>query len=83
LLGRANGIIHDIIGDRYGRFPGRELSDDSPFQFIGSEYMKAEEYDQLIRDPIEFKQTSSCQEHAGASRGQDQRHISDLLSSSA
>jgi hypothetical protein len=54
LLGRANGIIHDIIGDRYGRFPGRELSDDSPFQFIGSEYMKAEEYDQLIRDPIEF-----------------------------
>lgn len=54
LLGRANGVIHDILGERYGRFPGRELPDDSPFQFIGGEYMKVDEYDRLIRDPTEF-----------------------------
>jgi hypothetical protein len=50
----VNGSIHDILGVRYARFPGRELSADSPFQFIGEEYMKADEYDQLIDDPKQF-----------------------------
>ena len=50
----VNGPIHDILGLRYARFPGRELPLDSPFQFIGDEYMKADEYDQLIDDPKRF-----------------------------
>jgi uroporphyrinogen-III decarboxylase len=50
----VNGPIHDILGLRYARFPGRELPLDSPFQFIGEEYMKADEYDQLIDDPKRF-----------------------------
>ncbi len=50
----VNGPVHDILGVRYARFPGRELSEDSPFQFIGEEYMKVEEYDELIEDPQRF-----------------------------
>ena len=50
----VNGPVHDILGVRYARFPGRELSEDSPFQFIGEEYMKVEEYDELIEDPHRF-----------------------------
>ena len=52
--GWVNGPVHDILGVRYARFPGRELSQDSPFQFIGEEYMKREEYDDLIADPRRF-----------------------------
>ena len=50
----VNGKIHDILGVRYGRFPGRELPDDKPFQFIGQEFMKPDEYDELIEDPRKF-----------------------------
>lgn len=50
----VNGNIHDILGVRYGRFPGRELPDDSPYQFIGQEFMKPDEYDELIEDPGRF-----------------------------
>lgn len=52
--GWVNGPVHDILGVRYARFPGRELSRDSPFQFIGEEYMKINEYDDLIADPQRF-----------------------------
>ena len=52
--GLVNGPIHDILGVRYARFPGRELSVDAPFQFIGEEYMKVSEYDDLIADPQRF-----------------------------
>jgi uroporphyrinogen-III decarboxylase len=47
----VNGPVHDILGVRYARFPGRELS---PFQFIGEEYMEVGEYDELIEDPRRF-----------------------------
>lgn len=53
-ISMVTGPIHDILNDRYARFPGREVSEDSSPQFIGGEYMKPEEYDQLIEDPIHF-----------------------------
>lgn len=52
--GWVNGPIHDILGVKYARFPGKELSVDAPFQFIGEEYMKVDEYDDLIADPQKF-----------------------------
>ena len=52
--GWVNGPIHDILGVKYARFPGRELAVDAPFQFIGEEYMKVTEYDDLIADPQRF-----------------------------
>jgi hypothetical protein len=50
----VNGPIHDILDVRYARFPGRELAEDTPFQFIGQEFMKPGEYDELIADPKGF-----------------------------
>lgn len=50
----VNGPVHDILGVRYARFPGRELADNSAFQFIGEEFMKINEYDELIEDPRRF-----------------------------
>jgi uroporphyrinogen-III decarboxylase len=50
----VNGPVHDILGVRYARFPGRELAVDAPFQFIGEEYMRSDEYDQLIENPKRF-----------------------------
>lgn len=48
------GPMHDVLKDRYTRWPGRELPENLPFQFIGGKYMKPEEYGKLIEDPIEF-----------------------------
>jgi hypothetical protein len=50
----VNGPIHDILGVKYARFPGNELPDNMPFQFIGEEYMKVNEYDEFIEDPLKF-----------------------------
>jgi hypothetical protein len=50
----VNGPVHDILGVRYARFPGRELGEDSHFQFIGEEYMAVDEYDEVIEDPRRF-----------------------------
>jgi len=48
------GPMHDILMDKYTRWPGRELPEHLPFQFIGGEYMKPEEYKELIENPLEF-----------------------------
>jgi len=50
----VTGPIHDVLADKYGRFPGRELQENAPFQFIGGEYMKVEESDMLIGNPTKF-----------------------------
>lgn len=52
--GWVNGPVHDILGVKYARFPGREVGENAPFQFIGEEFMKASEYDDLIADPQRF-----------------------------
>ncbi len=48
------GPMHDIVKDKYTRWPGRELPEHLPFQFIGGEYVEPEEYRQLIEGPIDF-----------------------------
>lgn len=50
------GTIHDILGDKYTKWSGRELSVNTPSQiaYEGMPYMMAEEYDELIRDPVKF-----------------------------
>jgi len=45
---------HEILGDVYTRWPGKELGENARFQFIGTELMRADEYDALIKDPIGF-----------------------------
>jgi len=49
------GPIHAILRDKYTRWPGIELSPDTgSFQFIGGEFLKTEEYDKFIEDPVRF-----------------------------
>ncbi|MEM2311543.1 MAG: uroporphyrinogen decarboxylase family protein [Candidatus Methanomethylicia archaeon] len=48
------GPMHDALGDKYTKWPGRELPEDNIFQFIGGEFMRAEEYGKFSDDPITF-----------------------------
>jgi hypothetical protein len=48
------GPLHDILGDKYYRYPGREISENVSPQFIGGTFMEADEYDKLIEDPVKF-----------------------------
>lgn len=48
------GPMHDILQDRYTRWPGRETSENTFPQFLGGKFMEPEEYDKLIEDPLGF-----------------------------
>jgi len=48
------GPVHDVLQDKWTKWPGRELGVDYHPQFIGGEFMKPEEYKYLIEDPVEF-----------------------------
>ncbi|MCD6357178.1 MAG: hypothetical protein J7L75_01210, partial [Thermoproteales archaeon] len=48
------GPLHDVLGDEYTRWPGRELREDQPFQFLGGKFMKPEEYGRFTEDPVGF-----------------------------
>jgi hypothetical protein len=51
----TSGKVLDLLDYRLYSWPGHGLPAEAPgFQFIESEYMKAEEYDDLIRDPSDF-----------------------------
>ncbi|MEM2424752.1 MAG: uroporphyrinogen decarboxylase family protein [Candidatus Bathyarchaeia archaeon] len=55
LTGTITGPMHDILRDKYTRWPGREISPNAgSFQFVGGEFLKAEEYDAFIEDPSKF-----------------------------
>lgn len=46
--------LFDAVGCKTYKLPGRELPPKTQFQFVEEEYMKADEYDVLINDPVEF-----------------------------
>jgi hypothetical protein len=47
----------DAIGTRQVRWPGGDLADDAPFQFVEGEYVTEDEYDELLADPDRFTLT--------------------------
>jgi len=49
-----SGLLHDVLRDKWSRWPGRELRVDQHPQFIGGEFMKPEEYSKLVEDPVGF-----------------------------
>ena len=51
---RIYGPLYDAIGCKAYRLPGRDLPPDIQFQFVEEEYMKAEDYDKLIENPMQF-----------------------------
>jgi hypothetical protein len=53
LMGHS-GVINELLGTRTQRWPGGNLPDDVPYQFVEGEYMKQEEYDLFLSDPSDF-----------------------------
>ena len=53
-LSAAFGTVLDLLGYRIYRWPGGDLPDNVPFQYVEGEYMTADEYDLLIRNPEGF-----------------------------
>lgn len=49
-----SGPMHEILGDKYYRFPGLETDEDASPQFLGGSFMEPDEYDKLIEDPVGF-----------------------------
>ena len=51
---RIWGPLFDAVDLKTYRLPGRDLPPGDQFQFVEREYMMADEYDLLIRNPVEF-----------------------------
>ena len=52
--GTLLGSLLDVLDYRQMQWPGRQLGPDVPFQFVEGEYMKADEYDHLFSEPMDF-----------------------------
>ena len=54
----ANGLFpsasFDALGVKQLRWPGGDLPDDAPFQFVEDEYLREDEYDAFLADPNGF-----------------------------
>jgi uroporphyrinogen-III decarboxylase len=48
------GPLLDVIDYKQMEWPGGQLGPDVPFQFVEGEYMKADEYDHFLSDPLDF-----------------------------
>jgi hypothetical protein len=48
------GKVYDLLDYKVYRWPGHNLPDHQAFQCLEDEFMKADEYDQLIADPESF-----------------------------
>lgn len=51
---RGIGPLLDVLDFKQLKWPGRQLPDNIPFQFVEGEYMKADEYDHLLSDTSDF-----------------------------
>jgi uroporphyrinogen-III decarboxylase len=51
------GKILELLGDKQLAWPGGTLADHLPFQFVEGEYMKPNEYDEMLSDPNAFALT--------------------------
>jgi uroporphyrinogen-III decarboxylase len=48
------GPLLDVVDYRMMQWPGGKLGPDVPFQFVEGEYMKPEEYDHFLSEPMDF-----------------------------
>jgi len=54
LNGLFSAAGYEAIGSTQMRWPGGSLPDDTGFQFVEDEYMRADEYDEFLADPNGF-----------------------------
>ncbi|MDR1044204.1 MAG: uroporphyrinogen decarboxylase [Candidatus Adiutrix sp.] len=57
---RIYAPLFDALGNRNYKIPGRDLKPDTQFQFVEKDYMKADEYDELIDHPVAFMVNKIC-----------------------
>lgn len=50
--------MFDALGSKLYKFPGMGLDENSTFQYVEEEYMKAEDYDAFIANPTEWLATT-------------------------
>jgi uroporphyrinogen-III decarboxylase len=53
-MSRFPGRAMELLGLKTFRWPGYNLDDNLPYQFVEKEYMTADEYDELLEDPGDF-----------------------------
>lgn len=46
--------VMDLLGLNTFRWPGKHFGDNAPYQFVEKEYMLADEYDELLKNPSDF-----------------------------
>jgi uroporphyrinogen-III decarboxylase len=68
-IGNALGPTLDAFGYKQLRWPGHGVGDDQPYQYIDAEYMSAEEYPELLRDPTGFYLRKYLPRICGAAEG--------------
>lgn len=49
-----SGLVMEIMDAKHQKWPGGNLPDDAPYQFVEGEYMMADEYDVFLSDPSDF-----------------------------
>lgn len=60
VMGGANlwwATLHDAVGARYLKFAGRDLDENTMFQYVEDVYMLPEDYDDFIENPTEWVAT--------------------------
>ena len=57
---RIYGPLYDALGNHNYKLPGRDLSAVTQFQFVEKDYMKVEDYDELIANPTLFMINKLC-----------------------
>lgn len=54
IMTRLPGKAMELLGLKSFKWPGYNLDDNLPYQFVEEEYMKAEEYDEFLLNPGDF-----------------------------
>ena len=61
--------MYDALGNHNYKLPGRDLKADTQFQFVEKDYMLADEYDELVKDPLAFMIGKLCPRIHGEMEG--------------
>ncbi|MEM1878262.1 MAG: uroporphyrinogen decarboxylase family protein [Desulfurococcaceae archaeon] len=54
LIRFISGPLHDVLRDKWSKWPGRELGEHLHPQFVGGTFMEPNEYKKLAENPVEF-----------------------------
>jgi hypothetical protein len=67
--GMLMGRLLDLLDYKQMQWPGHQLGPNVPFQFVEDEYMKANEYDHFLSDPMDFMVRKYWPRISGSLRG--------------